>query len=95
MLVQTFTPLSRHFSDTYIASSTHGTKSRGLQALSFALLTGRGGGVKLLRVSDELSQHRQCSCSDRNSCGGKVVPWGPANVDVTHWDDFPHCLLLI
>lgn len=45
--------------------------------------------MNLLCFFEELSQHRQPSCSDRNSCPGKVVPWGAADVDATYWDSFP------
>lgn len=51
--------------------------------------------MKLLRVFEELSQQRQCLCSRRNSCGGKVVSWGPAGVGAMRWDSFPHCLLAV
>lgn len=66
----------------------------GLRAPLFAPFTGRGGGVKLLCVSDELlSQRRQCSCSDGSSCGGEVAPRGPADANAARWGAFPHCLL--
>lgn len=45
--------------------------------------------MNLLCFFEELSQHRQPSCSDRNSCPGKVVPWGAADVDATYREFSP------